>query len=368
MSAMSEQANANQRLGATAGVGWEARERGAVEAAPAKAAGGMARAGEEEAGAVKQPSAPAEIAGNGAFVRQQNRFTASFGTADGELPVEAGRYRLLWCAACPWAHRAVIVRRLLGLEEAISLGTADPIRPSLPRVDWAFTLDEGEADPVLGIRYVSEAYLAADPDYRGRPTVPALVDIPSGRVVQNDYFRLTNHLETAWAPLHAPGAPDLYPERLRGEIGALNEVIFHDVNNGVYKAGFARSQEAYEQAFDTLFARLDWLEERLGGSRYLLGDAITDSDVRLYTTLARFDAAYYTAFRANRKRLADYDHLWGYARDLYQTRGFGDTTDFDAIKKHYHLSGHLTGQGASPYRILPLGPDPEIWNTPHGRG
>ncbi len=316
---------------------------------------------------VKQAAAPAEIAGNGAFVRQPNRFSASFGSAPDELPVEAGRYRLLWCAACPWAHRAVIVRRLLGLEEVISLGTVDPIRPPLPHADWAFTLDEGEVDPVLGIRYVSDAYRAADPDYRGRPTVPALVDIPSGKVVQNDYFRLTNHLETAWASYHAPGAPDLYPEQLRGEIDALNEVIFHEVNNGVYKAGFARSQEAYEQAFDTLFARLDWLEERLGAGRYLFGDAITDSDVRLYTTLVRFDAAYFTAFRANRQRLADYTHLWGYARDLYQTRGFGDTTDFDAIKRHYHLSGHLSGQGNSPYGIVPLGPDPEAWLLPHGR-
>lgn len=323
--------------------------------------------GAEPGAVAQQPSVPAEIAGNGAFVRQPNRFSASFGSAPGELPVEAGRYRLLWCAACPWAHRTVIVRRLLGLEEVISLGTVDPIRPLLPHADWAFTLDEGEVDPVLGIRYVSDAYRAADPDYRGRPTVPALVDISSGKVVQNDYFRLTNHLETVWSVFHAPGAPDLYPEHLRGEIDALNVVIFHEVNNGVYKAGFARSQEAYEQSFDTLFARLDWLEERLGSSRYLLGDAITDSDVRLYTTLARFDAAYFTAFRANRQRLADYTHLWGYARDLYQTRGFGDTTDFDAIKRHYHLSGHLSGQGNSPYGIVPLGPDPNAWLLPHGR-
>lgn len=312
--------------------------------------------------------APVEIARNGAFIRQKNRFTTPFGDAPGELPVEAGRYRLLWSAACPWAHRAVIVRRLLGLEEAISLGTADPIRPKLPRVDWAFTLDEGDADPVLHIHYVSEAYLAADPEYQGRPTVPAIVEIATGKVVNNDYFRLTNHLETAWAPFHASNTPDLYPVESRDEIDALNEVIFHDVNNGVYKAGFARSQEAYEQAYHTLFTRLDELEERLSSRRYLFGDAITDSDVRLYTTLVRFDAAYYTAFRANRQRLADYTHLWGYARDLYQTRGFGDTTNFEAIKKHYHLSGHLTGQGASPYNILPLGPDPEIWNTPHGRG
>ncbi|MBY9080532.1 glutathione S-transferase C-terminal domain-containing protein [Paenibacillus sp. HN-1] len=311
---------------------------------------------------------PVEISRDGSFQRQRNRFAVPFGSGPDELPVEAGRYRLLWSAACPWAHRAVIVRSLLGLEEAISLGTADPIRPDLPHTDWAFTLDEGGTDPVLGIRYLSEAYLAADPGYTGRPTVPAVVEIRTGKVVNNDYFRLTNELETAWAPFHKAGAPDLYPADLRAEIDELNERIFHDVNNGVYKAGFARSQEAYEKAYDVLFERLDELEERLSTRRYLHGNRLTDSDVRLYTTLVRFDAAYYTAFRANRRRIADYRHLWAYARDLYQTPGFGDTTDFDAIKRHYHLSGLLTSEGANPYRILPKGPDLSQWNTPHGRG
>lgn len=312
-------------------------------------------------------TAPAEIAADGAFVRQTNRFSAAFGDQPGELPVEKGRYRLIWSAACPWAHRAVIVRRLLGLEEAISLGTVAPLRPDLPRPDWAFTLDAGGQDPVLGIRYLSEAYQAADPGYSGRPTVPAVVETATGKVVQNDYFKLTNHLETAWAPLHKPDAPDLYPRHLRTAIDELNEVIFQDVNNGVYKAGFARSQAAYEKAYHTLFARLDKLEERLSGSRYLFGDQLTDSDVRLYTTLARFDIAYYTVFRANRQRIADYRHLWAYARDLYQTPGFGDTTDFAAIKQHYHLSVLLAAEGSNPYRILPKGPDLSRWNTPHGR-
>ncbi|AIQ60367.1 glutathione S-transferase family protein [Paenibacillus borealis] len=312
-------------------------------------------------------TSPAEIAVTGAFVRQTNRFSAAFGDSPDELPVEQGRYRLIWSAACPWAHRAVIVRRLLGLEEAISLGTVDPLRPALPHTDWAFTLDEDGKDPVLGIRYLSEAYLAADPGYTGRPTVPAVVEIATGKVVQNDYFKLTNHLETAWAPLHKQDAPDLYPLHLRAEIDELNGQIFHDVNNGVYKAGFARSQEAYEAAYHTLFERLNELEERLSISRYLFGDQLTDSDVRLYTTLARFDIAYYTAFRANRQRLADYRHLWAYARDLYQTPGFGDTTDFDAIKRHYHLSVLLAAEGSNPYRILPKGPDLSQWNTPHGR-
>ncbi|QWU17728.1 putative glutathione S-transferase [Paenibacillus sophorae] len=311
---------------------------------------------------------PAEIVRDGSFIRQQNRFTSVFGEGPGELAVQAGRYRLIWSAACPWAHRAVIVRRLLGLEDAIGLGTVDPIRPNLPHTDWAFTLDEGGVDPVLGIRYLSEAYLKADPGYTGRPTVPAIVEIESGKVVNNDYFRLTNHLETTWAPLHKEEAPNLYPEHLRGEIDTLNDTIFHEVNNGVYKAGFARSQEAYEKAYTALFHRLDELEKHLSTQRYLFGDALTDSDVRLYTTLVRFDAAYYTAFRCNRQRLADYAHLWAYARDLYQTPGFGDTTDFEAIKKHYHLSALIAAEGSNPYRILPKGPDLSVWNEPHGRG
>lgn len=304
-----------------------------------------------------------EVEKSGAFKRQRNRFTTPFGDGPDELPVEAGRYRLLWSPVCPWAHRTVIVRKLLGLEEVISLGTADPIRPDLPRTDWAFTLDQDNIDPVLKIHYISEVYYNADPNYDGRPTVPALVDIESKKVVQNDYFRLTNHLETAWKKYHKQGAPDLYPEELREQIDELSDIIFHEVNNGVYKAGFAQSQEAYENAYDTVFHRLNELEKHLSDRRYLFGDKITDSDVRLYVTLARFDVAYYNGFRVNRNRLIEFPNLWGYARDLYQTTGFGETTDFQSIKKHYHLStikGNL-------YKILPKGPDLSVWNTPHER-
>ncbi len=301
-----------------------------------------------------------EVGSNGSFVRQQNRFTTPFGEGPGELPVEAGRYRILWAPICPWAHRAIIVRKLLGLEEAISVGTASPIRTEH---GWEFSLDEGGVDPVLGIRYLPEIYKETDPAYEGRATVPTVVDVTTRQVVNNDYFKLTNYLETAWSKYHKPGAPDLYPEQLRQEIDELNDVLFHEVNNGVYKAGFARSQEAYEAAYDVLFTRLDQLEERLANQRYLFGSTITDSDIRLYVTLVRFDAAYYTAFRTNRNRLVDFPNLSAYARDLYQTPGFGDTTDFDAIKKGYHL-----GQIANnPYRLLPKGPDLSFWNTPHGR-
>nr|WP_263323436.1 glutathione S-transferase C-terminal domain-containing protein [Neobacillus sp. Marseille-Q6967] len=309
-----------------------------------------------------------ELSKDGAFNRQKNRFTTPFGNGADELPVEAGRYRLLWSAVCPWAHRSVIVRRILGLERVISLGTASPMRPQLPYVDWEFSLDDEGVDPVLGIRYMSEVYKNADPDYSGRPTVPAMVDEKEKKVVNNDYFRLTNYFETVWSPLHKENAPDLYPEHLREEIDSLNDVIFHDVNNGVYKCGFAQSQEAYEQAYDTLFARLDELEMRLSNQRFLFGDYITDSDVRLYATLIRFDAAYYSAFKTNRNRIVDFPNLWGYLRDLYQTPGFGDTTDFDAIKKHYHLSHHIASNDQKGHNnILPKGPDLSGLETEHHR-
>lgn len=302
-----------------------------------------------------------EIKEDGSFDRQKNRFSIPFGNNEGELPVESGRYRLLWAPICPWAHRAVIVRKLLGLEDVISLGTANPVRTE---EGWEFSLDEGGVDPVLGIRYLKEVYEAADPDYSGSATVPSIVDIKTKKVVNNDYFRLTNYLETSWAPFHKEDAPDLYPEHLRAEIDALNDIIFHEVNNGVYKCGFAHSQEAYEQAYNTLFARLDELEERLSNQRYLFGDFMTDSDIRLYVTLARFDVTYHTAFKANRNRIVDFPNLWAYARDLYQTPGFGDTTDFESIKKGYFASANVI---ENPLKIVPKGPDVSGWNTPHNR-
>lgn len=309
---------------------------------------------------------PQEISKDGAFKRQTNRFTTPFGNGADELPAEPGKYRLIWSAACPWAHRSVIVREILGLENVISLGTVSPMRPNIDRVDWEFSLDSHRKDPVLDIQYLSEVYLKADPAYTGRPTVPVMVDIQKRQAVNNDYFKLTNYLETEWAPFHKEDAPDLYPEELREEIDALSLIIFHDVNNGVYKCGFAASQEAYEQAYDQLFARLDELEERLSDKRFLFGDFITDTDVRFYTTLVRFDAAYYNAFHTNRNLIREYPNLWGYARDLFQTPGFGETTDFDAIKRHYHLSITINPDKTEE-RILPKGPDLAVWNSAHDR-
>lgn len=304
-----------------------------------------------------------EVNEKGNFQRQKNKFTTPFGEGPDDLPVEAGRYRILWSPVCPWAHRSIIVRRLLGLEDVISVGTLDPIKPKVERSDWSFTLDENDEDPVLKMNYISESYLNADPEYTGRFTVPAVVDITTKKVVNNDYFNLTKYWELAWKKFHKADAPDLYPEELRDQIDELNDLLFHEINNGVYKAGFARSQEAYEEAYDLIFNRLDWLEERLSHQRYLFGSQITESDIRLYVTLARFDVAYYNGFRANKKRLVEYPNLWAYARDLYQIPGFGDTTDFDAIKRHYHLCA-IPG---NPNKLLPKGPDTSIWNTPHGR-
>ncbi|MEV4122246.1 glutathione S-transferase C-terminal domain-containing protein [Micromonospora sp. NPDC049645] len=314
----------------------------------------------------------AETSGGGAFVRQPNRFTGRV-TADStsppgggpdeqdRWPLEAGRYRLIWCRACPWAHRARIVRGLLGLDDAISLGTVDPIRDER---GWAFALDPDGFDPVLGVSFLSEAYLATDPDYTGRVTVPALVDTRTGRVVTNDYPQLTLDFSTEWRSLHRAGAPDLYPEALRPEMDALMAEIHTDVNNGVYRCGFATSQAAYDEAFRALFARLDVLSERLAGQRYLMGDAITEADVRLFTTLVRFDAAYHGHFKCNRDKLTEMPVLWAYARDLFQTPGFGETVDFDHIKRHYYG----THREINPSGIVPLGPDESGWGIPHGRG
>ena len=305
---------------------------------------------------------PAETNAKGAFVRQEYRFRDRI-TADGSsgFPAEAGRYHLYVSLACPWAHRAVIVRRLLGLEEAISMSVVDPIRDER---GWAFREGEGHGrDPVCDFEYLSEAYLRTDPAYTGRVTVPCVWDRVTGRLVTNNYPDITIDLETQFRAFHRPGAPELYPEALRPEIDALNEVVYRDVNNGVYRAGFATRQGAYEAAVDTLFARLDWLEERLARRRFLVGSRITEADVRLFTTLVRFDIVYVGHFKCNLRRLVDYPNLWGYARDLYQHAGFGDTVDVDHIKRHYYL----THDSINPTGIVPRGPELDL-TQPHGRG
>ncbi|MFJ4919600.1 glutathione S-transferase family protein [Streptomyces sp. NPDC088725] len=295
------------------------------------------------------------------FVRSPNHFADRI-TADGSSPwpVEPGRYRLVINRACPWASRAAISRRLLGLEDVISMGITDPIQDER---SWRFTLDPDGRDPVLGIRYLSEAYTAAEPDYDGGVSVPAIVDIPSGRLVTNDYPQITLDLATQWTAYQRPGAPDLYPEHLRAEIDAVNADVFADINNGVYMAGFARNQKVYERVVNRLFARLDALSERLEHQRYLVGDTITEADIRLFVTLVRFDSVYHGHFKCNRNKLSEMPVLWAYARDLFQTPGFGDTVHFEHIKRHYYYVHH----DINPTRIVAVGPDPRDWNTPHGR-
>jgi putative glutathione S-transferase len=283
-------------------------------------------------------------------------------TRDGRdgYPVEPGRYRLIAARACPWANRAIIVRRLLGLEQVISMGLCAPTHDER---SWTFDLDPGGVDPVLGYHRLEEAYLAAIPDYSRGITVPAMVEIASRKLVTNDYRRITLDFSTEWTDHHRAGAPDLYPEAIRDEIDELAEVIYTDVNNGVYKAGFAGSQEAYERSYDRLFSRLDWLSDRLRARRYLMGGTITELDIRLFTTLARFDAVYHGHFKCNRSKLTELPVLWAYARDLFQTPGFGDTIDFVQIKQHYYL----VHDEINPNQIVPRGPDLSGWLIPHGR-
>ncbi len=231
----------------------------------------------------------------GEFSRDQ-RYLATRITADGRdgFPVEPGRYRLVVSRACPWANRAIIVRRLLGLEDALSMGVTGPTHDER---SWTFDLDPGGRDPVLGIERLQQAFFARDPDYDRGITVPAIVDIPTGQVVTNNYPQITLDLSTQWSAHHRDGAPELYPEAHRDEIDEVADLVFQDVNNGVYRCGFAGTQAAYEKAYDRLFDRLDWLSERLAHQRYLVGDTITEADVRLFTTLARFDAVYHGHFK-----------------------------------------------------------------------
>jgi len=275
-------------------------------------------------------------------------------------PVESGRYRLVVARACPWAHRSVIVRRLLGLEDSISMGVCGPTHDER---SWTFDLDPGGIDPVLGIERLQQAYFARFSDYPRGITVPAMVEIATGMVVTNNYPQITLDLSTEWADHHRPGAPDLYPEPLRKEIDEVAELVFTDVNNGVYRCGFAGSQEAYERGYDRLFARLDWLSDRLAEQRFLVGDTITEADVRLFTTLVRFDAVYHGHFKCNRQKLSEMPILWDYARDLYQTPGFGDTVDFEQIKQHYYI----VHTEINPTQIVPKGPDESSWLLPHTR-
>jgi glutathionyl-hydroquinone reductase len=262
--------------------------------------------------------------------------------------------------ACPWANRAIIVRRLLGLEVALPMGVCGPTHDER---SWTFDLDPDGRDPVLGIERLQEAYLNRFPDYPRGITVPAIVDVDPVQVVTNDFPQLTLDLSLEWTEHHRDGAPDLYPEHRRDEIDEVMDRVYRDVNNGVYRCGFAGSQRAYERSYHRLFAALDQLSERLSRQRYLVGESITEADVRLFTTLVRFDPVYHGHFTCNRSKLSEMPVLWAYARDLFQTPGFGDTIDFDHIKRHYYE----VHRDLNPTGVVPVGPDLSGWLTPHHR-
>ena len=282
-------------------------------------------------------------------------------TADGEggFKAEAGRYHLYVAINCPWAHRTMMVRNLKGLEDIVSL---DMVLPRRSPEGWVFDPPSGvRPDSLFGSHALHEIYARADGDYSGRVTVPVLWDKALGTIVNNDSSEIIRMLNSAFDRVGASG-PDLYPATLRTDIDAVNERVYRSVNNGVYRAGFARSQEAYEEAFDELFETLDWLEERLAGRRYLCGDALTEADWRLFPTLMRFDVAYVGAFKCNLRRIQDYPNLWGYVRELYQMPAIAGTCDLETYKSGYYS----ISEERNPMGIVPKGPEIDF-TTPHGR-
>jgi len=302
-----------------------------------------------------------ERADGGRFQRQTSAFR-DWVTSDGSSghPAERGRYHLYVSLACPWAHRTVIIRELKGLQDAIGLSIVDPVRDER---GWRFTGEPGtDLDEINGWSYLSEGYVATDPDFDARITVPVLWDKLTGRIVNNESADIIVMLNDAFDEFAAQPDLDLYPALLRSEIDAINETIYENVNNGVYRSGFASSQEAYEEAVFPLFATLDELDERLATRRWLVGEQQTLADWRLFTTLLRFDAVYVGHFKCNLRRIVDYPNLSGYLRDLYSTPGVAETVDLDQIKRHYYL----THGGINPSAIVPAGPLLDL-DAPHGR-
>lgn len=299
-----------------------------------------------------------ETDGRGAFVRQQSAFR-NWVKADGstEFPPEAGRYHLYVSLACPWASRAIIYRKLKGLEEAIPMTIVDPVRDAK---GWRFFDDQ--PDPVNGFEYLSEAYELTEPGFSDRVTVPLLWDTKTGRAVNNESSEIIRMLNSEFNELAANPELDLYPEELREEIDEINERVYNSVNNGVYRAGFATTQEAYEEGFDELFETLDWLDDLLAERRYLTGDRITEADWRLFVTLVRFDPVYVGHFKCNLRRIADYPNLSGYLRDLYQQPGIAETVNLDHIKRHYYM----THPQINPTGVVPKGPEIDL-DSRHGR-
>lgn len=303
---------------------------------------------------------PDEQNEQGEFVRQEDQFRG-WVTRDGSsgYPAESGRYYLYVSLACPWAHRTVIMRKLKRLEDVIGMTVVDPIRDER---GWAFRNGPGYSeDPVNGFPFLSEAYKASDPHFNARVTVPVLWDKKTSRIVSNaddDIMRMLNSEFNAFTKCDL----DFYPEALHAEIDEINNFVYQNVNDGVYQAGFATTQDAYDQAVRALFNALDRIDERLKTNRYLVGNQMTEADWRLFTTLIRFDAVYYVHFKCNIRRIVDYPNLYGYLRELYQHEGIAETVNFDHIKRHYYI----THKDINPSGIVPLGPELDL-DLPHGR-
>lgn len=304
---------------------------------------------------------PSEQSEEGEFKRQEDAFR-DWITAepDTKYPAVAGRYHLYISLACPWAHRTFIVRHLLGLENAISASVVNPIRDYR---GWAFGKGPGfSEDPINGFRFLAEAYRASDADFNGRVTVPVLWDKQTRRIVNNSEDDICRMFAEGFGALHTKQC-DLFPSALRAEQEELSAFIYENVNNGVYRAGFADQQAAYERGARDVFSALDEMEQRLAQRRYLLGSHFVETDWRFFCTLIRFDAVYHGHFKCNVRRILDYPNLSGYLRDLYQQPGIKDTVNFDHIKRHYYF----THDDINPTRIVPIGPDVSWLDMPANR-
>lgn len=299
----------------------------------------------------------------GRFVRKESVFRnwitpdgTAGPTGEAGFAAESGRYHLIVSLACPWAHRTLVFRKLKRLEDVITVSAVEPL---MLEDGWTFS----EAEPETGARTAWQVYVKADPTYTGRATVPILWDRKRQTIVSNESADIIRMFNSAFDALPGVDATlDFHPQALREEIERVNTRVYDTVNNGVYKAGFATTQSAYEEAVGKLFESLDWLEERLGGSRYLTGDRLTEADWRLFTTLLRFDPVYVGHFKCNIRRIADYPNLSGFLRELYQQPGIADTCDFATIKQHYYGSH----ESINPTRIVPAGPELDL-DRPHGR-
>ena len=303
---------------------------------------------------VRPKETVSEIDKNGYFRRQPNHFTTPFGDGENDLKAEGNkRYRLVWAKLCHWSNRAAIVRELEGLEDQISVNMVEHA-PHEKNLGWEYVYNENNIDPVLGDQFLSEAYYRADDDYQGRTIVPALIDTTTGKVVNNDYNWLATYFEVNFRPWHKKGAPELYPVELREEIDKMNLWLFDNINNAVYRSSFSRSNEGHFDGVNTFYAAMDRLEKRLETNRFLFGDYVTDSDIRLYVTLARLDIRYTAQLGETKRPLYTYKNLWGYAKELWEIPAFAHHTDFAAIIRQGRIEGEEDGFRASTHYDLAL--------------